>query len=98
LALHSTFSVPRHAAAYSPRWYAQLGLWTDTGVEARLNQRQIHENQVFNLAAAKSQRRARRAPLGRSTGDQPRRSVSASRLLVTRGAASRDRGASFAVT
>jgi hypothetical protein len=54
LALHSTFSVPRHAAAYSPRWDARLGLWTDTAVEARLNQRQIHENQVFNLAAARA--------------------------------------------
>jgi hypothetical protein len=91
-------SVPRHAAAYSPRWDAQLGLWTDKAVEARLNQRQIHENQVFNLAAAQASAEHGLAPLGRSTGDQPRRSLYTSRLIVKRGAASRDRGASFALT
>ena len=46
-------SDPRHADAYSPLWDAQLGLWTDKPIKAGLNQRQIDENQVFNLAATR---------------------------------------------
>src|SRR4029077_6404131 len=42
---------PRHADAYSPRWDAQLGLWTQKAVDQGLNTRQIDENQVLNLAA-----------------------------------------------
>jgi hypothetical protein len=48
-----TLSDPRHADAYSPLWDAQLGLWTDKAVKQGLNQRQIDENQVFNLAATR---------------------------------------------
>ncbi len=48
-----TLSDPRHADAYSPLWDAQLGLWTDKGVKAGLNTRQIDENVVFNLAATR---------------------------------------------
>ena len=48
-----TLSDPRHAQAYSPLWDAQLGLWTDKAVKARLNRRQIDENVVFNLAATR---------------------------------------------
>jgi hypothetical protein len=48
-----TLSDPRHADAYSPLWDAQLGLWTDKAVKARLNTRQIDENVVFNLAATR---------------------------------------------
>ena len=44
---------PRHAQAYSPLWDAQLGLWTDKAVKAGLNQRQIDEVQIFNLAATR---------------------------------------------
>jgi hypothetical protein len=49
-----TLSDPRHADAYSPLWDAQLGLWTDKAVKEGLNKRQIDENQVFNLAASRS--------------------------------------------
>jgi hypothetical protein len=48
-----TLSSPRHSAAYSPLWDAQLGLWTEKAVKAGLNKRQIDENQVFNLAATR---------------------------------------------
>jgi hypothetical protein len=48
-----TLSDPRHAQAYSPLWDAQLGLWTDKAVQHGLNQRQIDENVVFNLAATR---------------------------------------------
>ena len=44
---------PRHAQAYSPLWDAQLGLWTDKAVQQGLNERQIDEVQVFNLAATR---------------------------------------------
>jgi hypothetical protein len=44
---------PRHADAYSPLWDAQLGLWTDKAVQQGLNERQIDEVQVFNLAATR---------------------------------------------
>src|SRR6266704_598855 len=44
---------PRHAQAYSPLWDAQLGLWTPKAVQQGLNTRQIDENVVFNLAAAR---------------------------------------------
>ena len=44
---------PRHAQAYSPLWDAQLGLWTDKAVKAGLNERQIDEVVVFNLAATR---------------------------------------------
>jgi hypothetical protein len=44
---------PRHADAYSPLWDAQLGLWTDKAVKQGLNERQIDEVQVFNLAATR---------------------------------------------
>jgi hypothetical protein len=44
---------PRHAQAYSPLWDAQLGLWTDKAVQQGLNDRQIDEVQVFNLAATR---------------------------------------------
>ena len=39
--------------ACSPRWDAQLGLWTPKAVQEGLNRRQIDENVVFNLAAAR---------------------------------------------
>ena len=48
-----TLSDPRHADAYSPLWDAQLGLWTEKAIKARLNKRQIDENVVFNLAATR---------------------------------------------
>ncbi len=44
---------PRHAGAYSPLRDAQLGLWTPKAAAAGLNTRQIDENQVFTLAAAR---------------------------------------------
>ena len=44
---------PRHADAYSPLWDAQLGLWTDKAIQQGLNERQIDEVQVFNLAATR---------------------------------------------
>jgi hypothetical protein len=44
---------PRHSAAYSPLWDAQLGLWTQKAISAGLDTRQIDENQVFNLAATR---------------------------------------------
>jgi hypothetical protein len=44
-----TLEDARHAQAYSPLWDAQLGLWTEQG----LNKRQIDEVQVFNLAATR---------------------------------------------
>ena len=44
---------PRHAQAYSPLWDAQLGLWTNKAVQQGLNERQIDEVQVFNLAATR---------------------------------------------
>ena len=46
-----TLSDPRHSAAYSPLWDAQLGLWTPKAVKAGLNKRQTDENSVLNLAA-----------------------------------------------
>jgi hypothetical protein len=49
-----TLTDPRHADAYSPLWDAQLGLWTPKAVKAGLNKRQIDENQVFNLAATRT--------------------------------------------
>jgi hypothetical protein len=48
-----TLSDPRHADAYSPLWDAQLGLWAPKAFSEGLNTRQIDENQVFNLAAAR---------------------------------------------
>ena len=48
-----TLKDPRHSEAYSPLWDAQLGLWTDKAVKQGLNQRQIDEVQVFNLAATR---------------------------------------------
>jgi hypothetical protein len=48
-----TLNDPRHAQAYSPLWDAQLGLWTDKAVKQGLNNRQIDEVQVFNLAATR---------------------------------------------
>ncbi|MBA3736588.1 MAG: hypothetical protein H0W90_15580 [Actinobacteria bacterium] len=48
-----TLKDPRHAQAYSPMWDAQLGLWTDKAVRAKLNTRQIDEVQIFNLAASR---------------------------------------------
>jgi hypothetical protein len=44
---------PRHAQAYSPLWDAQLGLWTNKAVQQGLNERQIDEVQVFDLAATR---------------------------------------------
>jgi hypothetical protein len=44
---------PRHSAAYSPLWDAQLGLWTQKAISAGLDTRQVDENQVFNLAATR---------------------------------------------
>ena len=44
---------PRHSQAYSPLWDAQLGLWTSKAVQQGLNERQIDEVQVFNLAATR---------------------------------------------
>jgi hypothetical protein len=46
-----TLASPRHSAAYSPLWDAQLGLWTPKAVKEGLNKRQIDENTVLNLAA-----------------------------------------------
>jgi hypothetical protein len=48
-----TLKDPRHAQAYSPLWDAQLGLWTDKAVKQGLNERQIDEVEVFNLAATR---------------------------------------------
>ena len=48
-----TLTDPRHSRAYSPLWDAQLGLWTDKAVQQGLNERQIDENVVFNLAATR---------------------------------------------
>ena len=48
-----TLADPRHADAYSPLWDAQLGLWTKKAINEGLDKRQIDENQVFNLAAAR---------------------------------------------
>jgi hypothetical protein len=48
-----TLTDPRHSAAYSPLWEAQLGLWTDKAVRQGRNTRQIDENVVFNLAASR---------------------------------------------
>jgi hypothetical protein len=48
-----TLKDPRHADAYSPLWDAQLGLWTQKAITEGLNNRQIDENQVFNLAATR---------------------------------------------
>ncbi len=48
-----TLNDPRHADAYSPLWDAQLGLWTNKAVKQGLNERQIDEVQVFNLAASR---------------------------------------------
>ncbi|MBA3842946.1 MAG: hypothetical protein H0X39_10065 [Actinobacteria bacterium] len=48
-----TLADPRHAAAYSPLWDAQLALWTDKAINKKLNKRQIDENQIFNLAASR---------------------------------------------
>jgi hypothetical protein len=48
-----TLADPRHSAAYSPLWDAQLGLWTQKAIDAGLNSRQIDENVVFNLAATR---------------------------------------------
>jgi hypothetical protein len=48
-----TLTDPRHAAAYSPLWDAQLGQWTQKAIDEGLNKRQIDENQVFNLAATR---------------------------------------------
>jgi hypothetical protein len=48
-----TLADPRHSAAYSPLWDAQLGLWTPKAISAGLDTRQIDENQVFNLAATR---------------------------------------------
>ncbi|HLQ56482.1 MAG TPA: hypothetical protein VK162_19720 [Streptosporangiaceae bacterium] len=48
-----TLKDPRHADAYSPLWDAQLGLWTPKAVKEGLNNRQIDENVVFNLAATR---------------------------------------------
>jgi hypothetical protein len=45
-----TLTDPRHADAYSPLWDAQLGLWTPKAVSEGLNNRQVDENVVFNLA------------------------------------------------
>jgi hypothetical protein len=44
---------PRHSAAYSPLWDAQLGLWTQKAISKGLDTRQIDENRVFNLAATR---------------------------------------------
>lgn len=46
-----TLSSPRHSAAYSPLWDAQLGLWTLKAIAEGLDKRQIDENTVLNLAA-----------------------------------------------
>jgi hypothetical protein len=46
-----TLSSPRHAAAYSPLWDAQLGLWTPEAIRLGVDKRQIDENTVLNLAA-----------------------------------------------
>ena len=48
-----TLTDPRHSDAYSPLWDAQLGLWTAKAIKKGLDTRQIHENQVFNLAATR---------------------------------------------
>jgi len=48
-----TLKDPRHADAYSPLWDAQLGLWTPKAIKEGLNNRQIDEVQVFNLAATR---------------------------------------------
>jgi hypothetical protein len=48
-----TLRDPRHAQAYSPLWDAQLGLWTQKAIDHGLDQRQIDEVQVFNLAASR---------------------------------------------
>jgi hypothetical protein len=46
-----TLTSPRHSAAYSPLWDAQLGLWTPKAIKEGLDKRQIDENTVLNLAA-----------------------------------------------
>jgi len=46
-----TLASPRHSAAYSPLWDAQLGLWTPKAIKEGLDKRQIDENTVLNLAA-----------------------------------------------
>ncbi len=43
----------RHAQAYSPLWDAQLALWTPAAIEQGLDERQIDEVEVFNLAATR---------------------------------------------
>src|SRR5258708_18690195 len=48
-----TLTDPRHSAAYSPLWDAQLGLWTPKAIAAGHNTRQTDEVQVFNLAATR---------------------------------------------
>lgn len=48
-----TLTDPRHAQAYSPLWDAQLGQWTDKAIAQGLDERQIDEVQVFNLAATR---------------------------------------------
>ena len=48
-----TLRDPRHSAAYSPLWEAQLGLCTDKAARLGLDTRQIDENVVFNLAASR---------------------------------------------
>ena len=46
-----TLSSPRHSAAYSPLWDAQLGLWTPKAIAEGKVKREIDENTVLNLAA-----------------------------------------------
>ena len=48
-----TLEDPRHSAAYSPLWDAQVGLWTEKAIEQGVNERQIDENVIFNLAATR---------------------------------------------
>lgn len=44
-----TLSSPRHSAAYSPLWDAQLGLWTPKAIAEHKVKREIDENTVLNL-------------------------------------------------
>src|SRR2546426_5598893 len=48
-----TLRDPRHADAYSPLWDAQLGLWTQKAIDLCLEQRQIDEYVVLNMAVSR---------------------------------------------
>jgi hypothetical protein len=48
-----TLEDPRHSAAYSPLWDAQIGLWTEKAIQQGVDDRQIDEVEIFNLAATR---------------------------------------------